>query len=97
MAVMATISQVSAQTSAGQPKLPPAEVPYNCRCIVTLDPQFKLAAEGNDTAQKASGFISPNTVEGVVIRMDSEWLVLKDGTFENWIPMAKVLLVRASR
>jgi hypothetical protein len=33
----------------------------------------------------------------LVIRLDSDWRVLRDGSEENWIPKSKVLMIRVSR
>jgi|GEM_PF-5862464 len=74
-----------------------AEVPLNCRCIVTLDPDFKMAQDTSSQTQKNPGFTSAYTAEGVLVRMDSEWVVLRDGASESWIPKEKVLLIQASR
>ncbi len=35
--------------------------------------------------------------EGTLVRVDADWVVLKDGNFENWIPRDKVLLIRVAR
>ncbi|HEY8962341.1 MAG TPA: hypothetical protein VIM57_09060 [Luteolibacter sp.] len=77
-------------------KLPaPAEAPLNCRCVVTVDPQYR-ATESQEQSPKA-GFTGPNILEGILIRLDREWLVLKDGSFESWVPREKVLTIRVSR
>lgn len=92
----ASSSLVSAQSAGLPERLPaPAETPINCRCVVTVDPQFRAS----DSAEQSpkGGFTGPNMLEGVLVRMDQEWLVLKDGSFENWIPRDKVLTVRVSR
>ena len=99
---MAFVAITNLETSAQTPAAPGspavgAELPFNCRCIVTLDPKFKSTPDLIEQTQKASGFIAPNTAEGVLVRMDREWLVLKDGSYENWIPTDKVLLLRVSR
>jgi hypothetical protein len=36
-------------------------------------------------------------VKGNLLAMTGEWIVLKDGTFENWVPREKVITLRASR
>jgi hypothetical protein len=70
--------------------------PYNKECIVTLDPR----AERKDlTPSQASpsGFEADGTMRGQLVYMSDEWCVLKDGSFENWIPREKVLALRASK
>ena len=36
-------------------------------------------------------------VKGNLLAMTSDWIVLKEGTFENWVPREKVITLRASR
>jgi hypothetical protein len=95
-AIVVSPSLVSAQSASLPEKLPaPAETPINCRCVVTVDPQYRPS----DSAEQSpkGGFTGPNMLEGILVRMDQEWLVLKEGSFENWIPRDKILTVRVSR
>ena len=95
-AVVASPSLAPAQNANLPQKLPaPAEFPINLRCVVTVDPQYRTT-ESSEQSPKA-GFIGPNMLEGIIIRMDPDWLVLKDGSFENWIPRDKILTIRVSR
>jgi hypothetical protein len=41
--------------------------------------------------------VAPDTTEGILIRLDSDWLVLRDGYHENWIPTSKVIMIHANR
>lgn len=94
--IAASPSLAPAQSASLPEKLPaPAELPINLRCVVTLDPEN----HSTDAAEQSSksGFTGPNILEGVVIRIDQDWLVLKDGNYENWIPRNKILTVRVSR
>ena len=54
---------------------------------------WKIAGQAN----KVSGFVAPDTAEGILIQLDSDWLVLRDGSEENWIPKSKVLMIRVRR
>ena len=36
-------------------------------------------------------------VTGTLLSMTGEWVVVKDGSFEHWIPKEKVLDMKASR
>jgi hypothetical protein len=69
----------------------------NRACVVTVDtrgaPKPEFAGEGN----LISGFSAPDTVEGILIGMDTEWLVLREDDEENWIPRNKILLLRVGR
>jgi hypothetical protein len=62
-------------------------------CVVTVDP---LAVSKTVTAGDSNivtGFDAPDTVRGKLIRLDAEWLVLRDGCNENWIARNKVLMI----
>jgi hypothetical protein len=72
---------------------PAVEYPLNLRCIVTVDPLAASKPEIAGRANKVTGFVAPDTAEGILVRIDSEWLVLRDGCNENWIPMRKVLMI----
>lgn len=73
------------------------ESPLNRSCVVTVDPRAESKREVVGQGNKISGFAAPDTAEGILVQMDSEWLVLRDGSYENWIPRNKVLLIRVSR
>lgn len=77
--------------------VPPAAAvgvyPTNRDCVVTVDslstPKAVIAGDANIV----TGFAAPDTVEGTLIRLDAEWLVLRSGCNENWIPKNKVLMI----
>lgn len=79
------------------PSAPAIELPVGLRCVVTLDPQASDKMTTTNELLRSSGFTDLNTTEGVLVRMDHEWVVLRDGNYDNWIPRGKVLLLRASR
>lgn len=89
---------VSTPSVQAQQAVAPAEVksPFGQLCIVTLDPRAERAVKPADALKKSS-LTGDDTVEGSLVRLDEEWLVLKDGSYENWIPRDKVLFMRASR
>ena len=76
---------------------PEVDLPLNCTCIVTVDPRVGPKPEYPGEANAISGFFAPDTARGTLIRLDDQWVVLRDGYHENWIPMAKVIMIRASR
>ena len=73
------------------------DYPLNRSCLVTVDPRAMSKPEIAGQANKVSGFVAPDTAEGILVHMDSDWLVLRDGSEENWIPKAKVLMIRVRR
>ncbi len=79
------------------PLLAEVDYPLNRDCTVTVDsrsePKLQFAGQG----KKITGFAAPDTAEGILIRLDNDWLVLRDGSEENWIPKEKVLMIRVTR
>lgn len=73
------------------------EYPLNRDCVVTVDPRAASKPVYAGEANKVTGFVAPDTAEGVLIHMDSDWLVPRDGNAENWIPQPKVLMIRVDR
>lgn len=70
--------------------------PYGLECILTLDPIAERTIQTTSQASQ-SGYQADGTIRGQLIYMSDEWCVLKDGTFENWIPRGKVLSMRVSK
>lgn len=68
--------------------------PINRRCVVTLDPidsGHSTVVAG--TANIVTGFAAPNIVEGQLISLNDQWLVIRSATNENWIPRNKILMI----
>ena len=89
----------SSNNGASIPGAPAPEVdlPLNCACVVTVDPRVGPKPEYPGEANAISGFFAPDTARGTLIRLDDQWVVLRDGYHENWIPMRKVVMIRAAR
>jgi hypothetical protein len=98
--VAAAVPFFTQPSQAQQPAVNPAgkalAFPVGSRCVVTLDPEAP--------ATKRSGGVNSDTYEvlenklqGEFLAISSEWLVLKEGNYENWIPRDKVLSMRVSR
>jgi len=92
----ALLIEGKAQAPAGEVTEGSVKYPYGKECVVTVDPQTWPAATAA-TPGKAGGFQPDWTVRGQLILLNDQWCVLKDGTFENWIPREKVLVLRASK
>lgn len=91
--------RAGARSNAGQliPGTQRVEYPLNMACTVTVDSRSTEKPALAGTAHKETGFVAPDTTEGILIRLDSEWLVLRDGFHENWIPTSKVIMIHANR
>ncbi len=89
---------VTLKVKAKQPDAPVAGAPpVGLRCLVMLDPSSDRAPVHGTEAMRKTGYTPEGTVEGVLVSMEGDWVILKDGTYENWIPRDKVLFLRASR
>ncbi len=51
------------------------DYPLNLTCTVTVDSTSTEKPVLAGDARKATGFVAPDTAEGILIRLDSEWLV----------------------
>lgn len=71
--------------------------PYGLECILTLDPIAERTIQNSSSQATPSGFQADGTLRGQLIYISDEWCVLKDGSYENWVPRAKVLAMRVSK
>lgn len=72
--------------------------PYGMECVITLDRNtLHLDLPTTALPPGTSGFYDDWTARGELIYLNEEWCVLKDGTYEDWIPRSKILMIRASR
>ena len=71
--------------------------PYGQECILTLDPIAERTIQNSGSQATPSGFQADGTMHGQLMYMSDEWCVLKDGSYENWVPRSKVLSIRVSK
>lgn len=72
--------------------------PYGLECVITLDRNtLTWDPAASALPPGPSGFYDDWTARGHLIYLNDEWCVLKDGTYEDWIPRRKILMIRASR
>lgn len=81
------------EAAAGEQKV---QLPIGRRCVITLDPRDP-GKRREGAANADSYLVLDNKVEGDLVSVNPEWIVLKDGNYENWVPRDKVLYLRASR
>jgi hypothetical protein len=81
--------------------------------IFFMMPERAVAQAGKPTAQQVDSPIGRlvavqlvawplstavvGTVTGTLISMPAGWLVIKDGSFEHWVPVEKVMSMKVSR
>lgn len=85
---------LQSQAKTPELRLPRIEYPLGQNCVITVDPLAASKPVYAGQTKINSGFIAPDTVRGVLIRVDESWMVLQEGINENWIPRNKVLLLR---
>ncbi len=90
-------ASVNAPTRSFTLPIDPAESLLNRTCVVTVDPLQILNPVTAGTQNIVTGFRAPNTVEGILVRMDANWLVLSAPYYENWIPTSKVIMIHARK
>jgi hypothetical protein len=73
----------------------PVESPVGLECVVTVEIEAWMNTTPN--ASQPGGFHPDYTVRGKVLELGREWVVLKDGNFENWISRDKIVSMRVSR
>jgi len=87
-----------AQQPTGKPAEKTISYPVGSRCVVTLNPEVAATKRYGATASQSEAYeVLDNKVEGDFLTINTEWLVLKEGNYENWIPRDKVLSMRVSR
>lgn len=84
-ALILTSSFIAQRSDAAPTSAAPGTPPIGAICDVSV------------IASVLSGRTEIQTVKGNLLAMTSDWVVLKDGSFENWVPREKVLTLRASR
>ncbi len=101
VAVIATtcflIEQPLAITEKSPPLLHGVAVPLNLECIVSIENEAWMQNSGLQRPGPASGFLPDYTIQGKLVHLDSEWVVISEGTYDNWISRSKVVNIRASR
>jgi hypothetical protein len=81
-------------TTSGKPEL---ALPLDLECVVTIENQAWMANLPTQSPGASSGFRADFTIQGKLIQLNPDWVVIKDGTYENWISRDKVMNIRASR
>ncbi len=87
-------ASLQSQVKAPELRIPKIEYPIGQNCVVTVDPLAATKPAYPGQARINSGFVTQDTVRGVLIRVDESWMILQEGTNENWIPRNKILMVR---
>ena len=93
-AVILIPRQAEAQPAGA--KTAPVESPVGLECVVSVEMQSWM---DHPTLPQSlpSGYYPDYSLRGKIVELGPDWVVLKDGNFENWISRDKVLSIRVSR
>ena len=72
-------------------------LPLNLECVVTIENEAWMENVRTQAPGPASGFLPDFTIQGKLLEVGPEWVVIGEGTYENWISRDKVVNIRASR
>lgn len=86
IALLATPDRAAAQ--AGRTAAAPGTPPIGRLVEISLSPW----SYGQTPTAK-----DDRKVTGTLVAMTDRWVVVQEGTFENWVPMERVVVMRASR
>ncbi len=94
---MSLIDRPLAATQSTQPAKPAVSLPVDLECVVTIENQAWMRNPTTQAPGPTSGFRPDFTIQGKLIEVGPEWIVIKEGTYENWISRDKIVNIRASR
>lgn len=72
-------------------------LPLNLECVLTIEDEAWMANAGSRSPGPSSGFLPDFTIQGKLLEVGPEWVVIGEGTYENWISRDKVVSIRVSR
>jgi len=72
-------------------------LPLNLECVVTIENEAWMESVSSRSPGPSSGFMPDFTIQGKLLEVNPEWVVIGEGTYENWISRDRVVNIRASR
>jgi hypothetical protein len=72
-------------------------LPLNQECVVTIENEAWMANVSTRAPGATSGFLPDFTIQGKLLEVGREWVVIGDGNSENWISRDRVVNIRTSR
>lgn len=82
--------------SAAEPETAAVPLPLGKQCVVSVIAVSEPKPVASGTGNIVTGFVAPSVARGTLIRMDSQWVVLREGTEDHWIPLNRVIMVNVS-
>lgn len=71
--------------------------PLNTECVVSIGNEAWMENARSHAPGPASGFLPDFTIQGKLLVVSPEWIVIGEGSYENWISRDRVVNIRASR
>jgi hypothetical protein len=71
------------------------DLPIGHDCTITVDPRTHGVA-GRPALDPPPGFRPEHTIFGTLIDVGPDWVVVKEGTYTNWISRDRVFSIRAT-
>lgn len=71
-------------------------MPIGKHCVVSVISISGPKPVNAGTSNTTTGFAAPSVAEGTLVRMDAQWVVLREGSADHWIPMNKVIMLSAN-
>lgn len=91
------IDRPFALTEENVPLKPEVLVPLNLECVLTIENEAWTDTTRPQSPAAPSGIRPDFTIQGKLIHLGADWVVIKEGTYENWISRNKVVNIRTSR
>jgi hypothetical protein len=85
-----------AEAQPPQSKREAIDWPIGAECVLTFETQSWIGGPATPPGQ-ASGIRPDYTIQGKITYWGPDWVVVKEGTYENWVARDKILTIRASR
>ncbi len=82
--------------AAAEAEAPAVPLPIGKQCVVSVIAVSETKPVAAGSGNIVTGFAAPSVARGVLVRMDAQWLVLREGTEEHWIPFNKVIMLNVS-
>jgi predicted GNAT superfamily acetyltransferase len=71
--------------------------PLDLECVVTIENEAWMANLSSRSPGPASGFLEDFTIQGKLLHVSPDWVVIGEGNYENWISRDRVVNIRVSR
>jgi len=71
--------------------------PLNHECVVTIEDEAWTGNVRPLAPGPASGILPDFTIQGKLLEVSPEWIVIGEGSYENWISRDRIVNIRVSQ